>query len=288
MSLRGKAAIVGIGELPSVRYTPGRTNASIMAEVSLMAIRDAGLRKEDIDGVITRGEDLNSLTLAEYLGIRPTFCEGVTLHGASGAFSVQLAAMAIHSGFANYVLCAFGGTRDPSVGGSAPGERTGPTPRGVGSEWEEPFGPVIAANGGYGLIKQRHMYQYGTTDEQFCRMAVNQRFNALNNPNASFKGQPITLEDVLNSRFVNDPLHLLESVMPCAGGGAIIVTSAERARTLPKRAAYILGAGGSATTHDVIWQESDITVTPVVHSAPKAFQMAGSNRGDMQFAQFYD
>lgn len=290
MSLRGKAAIVGFGELPSTRSALGKTSASLLAEACQVAIRDAGLRKEDIDGLIVSGEGAgtNALNMAEYMRLKLAFCEGVTTHGASGAYSIQLAAAAVHLGFASHVLCAFGGTREEQLGGGTPATRRREVRPSIHGEWDVPFGPVIAANGNYGLIKQRHMYQYGSADRQFARMAVNQRFNAINNPNAVFR-DPITVEDVLNSRFVNDPLHLLESVMPCAGAAAVVVTSAERARLLPHRPVYLLGAGGSATTHDVVWQETgDITVTPVVQSAPRAYNMAGYGPRDMEFAEFYD
>ena len=288
MTLRGTAAIVGLAELPSVRNLTGRSTLSLLTEVAIMAIRDAGLRKQDIDGIVTRSPDAHPMALAQHMQLKPTFTEGVVVHGASGAFSIVQATMALNAGLANYVLCTFGGTRDPSVGGTAPGEGGPVGARGLGSEWEAPFGPVVAANGGYGLIKQRHMYQYGTRDEQFARMAVNQRFNALTNPNAVFHAQPITVEDVLNSRFVNDPIHLLESVMPVNGAGALIVTSAERAQALPNLPAYVLGMGGSATTHDSIWQADDVTVTPVVKSAPTALQMSGYSPKDVELAEFYD
>ncbi len=289
MSLRGKAAIVGFGELPSVRSLPGRASYSLLAEVCAIAIRDAGLRKEDIDGLITRGEDIGCLGLLEYLQIRPDFCEGVTMHGASGAFSIQLAAAAIHAGFANHILCVFGGTRDEALGGITPASRRRVVKPSIAGEWDVPFGPVIAANGNYGLIKQRHMYQYGSKDSQFAKIAVNQRINGLTNPNAVFKGQPITVEDVLSSRYICDPIHLLEAVMPCIGGGAVVVTSAERARMLPNPPVYVLGAGGSAASYEVIWQHTgDLTVTPVVRSAPRAYQMSGYGPKDIQFAEMYD
>jgi acetyl-CoA acetyltransferase len=148
---------------------------------------------------------------------------------------------------------------------------------------------VVGANTGYGLIKQRHMFQYGTTQEQFAKCAADERFNAAANPNAVWYQKPVTVEDVLNSRFTNDPLHLLELVMPCSGAAAIVVTTAERARALPNRPAFILGTGGPASRH---WgyfnQGDDITVTPVVQSAPVALQMAQYNVTDMQFAEFYD
>ena len=147
---------------------------------------------------------------------------------------------------------------------------------------------MIAANGGYGLIKQRHMFEYGTTQEQFAKVSVDERFNALKNPNAIWKDQPITIDDVLDSRMINAPLHLLECVMPCSGVGAVIVTSAERARALPNPPVYLLGMGGPATRHDTIWQEDDVTTTPVVLSAQNSLQMAQVNNRDIEFAEFYD
>ena len=163
-----------------------------------------------------------------------------------------------------------------------------PSPPSRAGEWEVPYGPVIAANGGYGLIKERYMFEYGATQEMFAKCAVDERFNAAANENAVWQGQPVTIEDVLESRYTNNPLHLLESVMPCSGAAAVIVTSAERANSLPHPPAYILGMGGPATSHDVIWQEEDVTTTPVVKSAPAALDMAQYSASDMQFAEFYD
>jgi acetyl-CoA acetyltransferase len=278
MTLRGKVAIVGFGELPTRRTYPGRTTQSLCTEAARIAIADAGLRKADIDGLVTRGTDLAPLDFAEYMGLQPGFCEGVTQHGASGAQSVVVAASAINAGLANTVMCVFGGTRDPAVGGFGPGQPRSAAPTSKHTEFEAPFG----------LMKQRHMFEFGTTQEQFAKMAVNQRFNALTNPNAVFRGQPITIDDVLNSRMVNSPLHLLECVMPCAGAAACIVTSAERAASLPNPPVYLLGAGAGVTDHDMIWQSPRITTTPVVVSARKAFEMAGYGPKDVQFAEVYD
>jgi len=288
MSLRAKAAIVGFGEVPTRRTYPGRTTNSLLAEAIRMAISDAGLTKKDVDGLITRGSDVSEVDLAEYMGMPVNFCEGITQHGASGAHSVALAASAIHAGLADTVVCVFGGTRDPGLGGLAPGVyHTAPAATKT-SEWETPFGMAPGANTGYGLMMRRHMYEFGSTPEQFAKMAVNQRFNALNNPNAAFAGQPITVDDVLSSRMVNDPLHLLECVMPCAGAMACIVTSAERARSLPNPPVYVLGAAASVSDHDFLWQAERITTTPVVISARRAFEMAGYAPQDVEFAEFYD
>jgi acetyl-CoA acetyltransferase len=288
MTLRGRAAIIGISEIPTRRTYPGRTTHSLCAEATRLAIADAGLRKEDIDGLVTRGSDISPMDLAEYMGLRVGFCEGVTQHGSSGAHSVVVAAAAINAGLASTVLCVLGGSRDPGVGGFGPGVVRGAPPASKGSEFEVPFGMAPGANTGYALMKRRHMYEFGTTQEQFAKMAVNQRFNALTNTHAVFQGQPITIEDVLDSRMVNDPLHLLECVMPCAGAAACIVTSAELVRSSPHPPVYLLGAGAGVTDHDAIWQSPRITTTPVVTSARKAFAMAGYGPRDMQFAEVYD
>ena len=288
-SIRGETAIVGFYETPTQREFVGRNTYSLMAEAARGVIRDSGLRKEDIDGVIC-GENINSITLAEVLKIQPRYNHSMTTHGSSGASSVAIAAAAIAAGYANYVMCIFGESRPPSSSRlNAQMAALSGTPRGSrATEWEAPYGPVIAANGGYGLIKQRHMFEYGTTQEQFAKVAVDERFNALKNPNAIWQDQPITIEDVLDSRMINAPLHLLECVMPCSGAGAVIVTSAERARALPNPPVYLLGMGGPATRHDTIWQEDDVTTTPVVLSAQNSLQMAQVNNRDIEFAEFYD
>ena len=286
-TLRGKYAIVGIGETPSRRTYPGRSSFSVVAEAARMAISDAGLRRQNIDGLITRGELMDPTQFAEYLGLAPAYVCGVVQHGATPAHGVATAAAAINAGLCDTVLVAMGGTRDPESGvlGIGEGGDHGP---GIGTEWETPYGPVAGAGGGYGLMKMRHMHEYGTTDEQFARIAVAQRFNALKNPNAVFEGRPLTLEDVLSSRYTNEPLHLLESVMPCGGAGACIVTTADRAKSLPNHPVYILGAGGSTTDHEFLWQSPRITTTPVAVSARRALEMARYAPKDIQLAEFYD
>jgi acetyl-CoA acetyltransferase len=130
------------------------------------------------------------------------------------------------------------------------------------------------------------MYKYGTKPEQLARIAVNQRFNALKNPLAALRS-PLTVDDVLASRYVNEPLHLLECVMPAAGGIAFIVTTAERARGLKQPPVYLLGAG-VAQGNENSWVTPDVCVTPTAYSAPAAYRMAGYGPQDMQFAEFYD
>jgi len=219
--------------------------------------------------------------MAEYIGLRPVFATGVSMQGATGATAVTVAAAAIAAGMCTTALIVMGAAREG--GGGAPRPAGGS----VNTEFEQPFGPAAGAGTGYALIYRRHMHEYGTTPEQMAKLAVDQRFNALTNPNSAFAGQPITIDDVLNSRYINEPLHMLECVMPSAGAAACIVTTAERAKALPNRPVYILGCGieqGNAA----FWQTPRITTSPAKVSAARAFQMAGYSPRDMQFAEFYD
>lgn len=296
MSLRGKAAIVGIGETPHRRAWPGRTERGLCAEAAAMAIADAGLHKEDIDGLITFGGMSYPAPIAEYIGVKPThFAAGVSMMGCSSGVSLTVAASAINAGLVKNVLCVFGGGRDPAAGagiylggtgGGGPGGMQIPTGNTV-TEFEIPYGKAVAANSGYGWLYTRHMHRYGTKAEQIALISVRQRFNTLKNPLSAFQNQPITLDDVMNSRFVNEPLHILECVMPVAGAAAFVVTSAEHAKSLPQKPVYLLGSGicqGSAT----FWMADDMLTMPAKYSAASAYQMAGYTPKDMQFAEFYD
>ncbi|HWO93312.1 MAG TPA: thiolase family protein [Dehalococcoidia bacterium] len=283
MSLRGKAAIVGIGELPTRRHYPGRSMEGLCAEVARVAIEDAGLAKADIDGLIVEGGGVPPANIAEYIGIRPVFSTGVTMFGASGATSVALAAAAINAGMCTNCLIVMGAARDPELGMGGMRGAFG----GIGAEFEMPFGPAAGAGTGYALMYRRHIHEFGTKPEQMAKLAADQRFNALQNPNAVFQGQPITVDDVLSSRYINEPLHILECVMPTAGAGALILTSEERAKSFPNRPVYVLGAGIEQANAQ-IWQTQRITVTPARVSARRAFEMAGYSPKDIQFAEFYD
>ncbi len=285
MSLRGKAAIIGISQIPTQREIPGAITKGLLAQVARMAMEDARLRKEHIDGLIT-GVAPAPFEVADYIGLRPAYFSAAHAMGASGALSIILAAAAINAGLCNYVLCVFGGVSAMRLASRA--DAPARPPPGVPSEFEAPYGPVIAATTPYALMARRHMYEYGTTPEQFAKCAVDERFNAVTNPNAVFQGQPITMEDVLNSRFIADPLHLLECVMPCDGACAVIVTSAERAKSGPHRPVYILGAAGVATQHIVITSMPRLTDSMVKLTGRRAFEMSGYGPGDMEFAEFYD
>ncbi|MEE8304295.1 MAG: thiolase family protein [Candidatus Tectomicrobia bacterium] len=279
MTIRGKAAIVGLGEVPTRRSYPDRTTLGLCAEAARMAIEDAGLRKADINGLVTDGGTAPA-AMAEYINLRPTFATGVAMQGASGTSAMAVAASAVLAGYCDTAMVVMGSSRRDRA-------RAGAPPNPVRAEWEIPYGMAAGANTGYGLMYVRHMHEYGTKPEQMAKMAADQRFNALKNPNAVFQNQPITIDDVLNSRYISYPLRLLESVMPCDGAAACIVTTPERARALPHRPVYLLGVGMEQGAANV-WQTPRITTTPVKVSAARAFQMAGYGPKDIQFAEFYD
>lgn len=295
MSLRGKAAIVGVAEFKPSRYTEGETTLGMLAKVAADAVADAGLELGEVDGLLTESfaeaPFMAPATVIEYLGLRCRFSEVLDLGGATGAGMVSRAAAAINAGLCETVVCTTAtrrerrtteGPRRSSNSGFA-GRRVDRTPA---SEFETPYG-AIGANYGYAMIANRYRYEYGVTPEQLARIAVAQRYNACHNPNALFFGQPITVDDVLNSPVVVDPLHLLEIVMPVAGAAAVVVTSAKKARTLPHPPAYILGAG-ECTTHKSITFAPSLTDSAIQASAERAFKMAGIRRKEIDLASVYD
>ena len=294
MSMRGKAAIIGIGEFKPTRYTEGATTLGMLAEVGRLAIADAGLETGAIDGLVTESfaeaPMFAPATMVEYLGIDAKFAEVVDHGGATGAGMVARAAMAISAGLCETVLCLTAARRESrstagpkrSAGTGWSGRRVDRTPY---SEFEVPYG-AIGANFGYAMIANRYIHEFGVTPEQLAKIAVAQRYNACHNPNALFFGQPITVEDVLNSPVIVDPLHLLEIVMPCAGAAAVVVTSARRAKKA-KYAATILGVG-EHTTHRSITYAPSLTHSPITAAADLAFKMAGIRRKDIDVASIYD
>jgi acetyl-CoA C-acetyltransferase len=295
MSLKGKAAIVGIGEFKPTRYTEGATTLGMLAEVGRQAIADAGIEMGEVDGLITESfaeaPFMAPSTVVEYLGMKVKFAEVVDLGGATGAGMVLRAAAAINAGLCETVVCMTAARREKrttdgpkrSANTGWAGRRTDRTPY---SEFEMPFG-AIGANFGYALIANRYEYEYGVTPEQLAKIAVAQRYNACHNPNALFFGQPIGIDDVLNSPVVVDPLHLLEIVMPVAGAAALVVTSARRAKKLKHPPAYILGVG-EHTTHRSITYAPSLTNSAIKVAADSAFKMSGVRRKDIDVASIYD
>lgn len=286
MSIKGKGAVVGFAETKPQKSSGEKTALGLIGEVARDAIADAGLEKQEIDGLLTgiAFGDYSVLwpsVVAEYLHLQPRYFNQVELGGASAAGMVWRAAAAIEAGMCNNVLCVVGDT----WGNRTLALKPPPFPR-MDAEFDAPYG-LIAANPGYALIAKRHMYEFGTTPQQMAKVAVDQRKNACKNPAALFGNKEITIDDVLNSRMIVDPLHLLEIVSPCAGGGAFIVTSAERAKKGPHRPVYLLGAG-EAGGHCSITRAESLTTSLVKPAAESAFRMAGVSPQDMHFVQPYD
>lgn len=283
MSLRGTAAISGFAEMAPQKGAGDRTPLGIIANVARDAIADAGLKKSDVDGLLT-GWALSDYSVlwpsvvADYLQIQPSYVNQVELGGASAAGMVWRAAAAIQGGMCNTVLCVLGDRR-------ARARQMPPFPS-IEAEFDAPYG-LIAANPGYALIAQRHKYEYGTTAEQMAKVAVDQRKSACRNPAALFGHIEIDVDDVLDSRMIVDPLHLLEIVSPCTGGGAFVVTSPERAEDGPHPPVMLLGAG-EAGGHSSITHARNLTTSLVEPAAEAAFRMAGVGPRDMDFVQPYD
>lgn len=289
MKLKGNTAITGIAELaPSIK-SEGKTTLGLFAEVAGQAIGDAGLSKTAIDGLIVTPpfEDTTFMwpaQVAEYLKLRPGFLDMVELGGASGCGSVTRAVLAVAAGMCRHCLCLSGGIWDDRIFHSDETKVAAMSKAEI--DYELPHGPM-GFNSGYALIARRHMHQYGTTAEQMAKIAVEQRENALLNPDALFNKKPITIADVLSSPLVVDPLHLWEIVRPCAGAAAAIVSRTEEAADMPQVPVLILGIG-EACTHNSIVYSDDITISPIKDSAARAFEMASMGPADIEFLSLYD
>ena len=282
MSLRGKAAIVGVADAVSPTGELDQHGRALEAAVIKEALDDAGLTLADVDGVC---HATSSVGLAEYLGIHPTFTDSTNTGGSSYEIHVEHAAAAIAAGLCEVVIGVYASTPrgDRSRGRQRSFQRPpGPNPM---VEWELPYGMRMPM-GPYALAASRHMHQYGTTSEQLAEIAVSTRAWAALNPRARYQ-DPITVDDVLASPMQSSPLHLLDCCLVTDGAGAFVMTSAERTRSLPKPPVYVLGA---ATCHDhsMISQMPDLTTTPGAVCGPNAFRQAGVKPGDVDVLMGYD
>ena len=279
-----KAAIVGIGELKPVRYSEEVTTLGFIAEAVRLAVQDAGLEKGAIDGLLIGpqvGETPQHLpaTVSEYLGIQPTMSNVVDLGGATGAGMIWRAAAAIEAGMCETVVCVLGNKNEKGKALRSPN-------RNPIREFDVPFG-ASGANTSYALLKQRHMAEYGSTQEQFALIAHWARKNAQLNPNAIFYGKPASVEEILNSPIVVDPLHLLEIVMPVAGAAAVVVTASEHASSNSHRPVYLIGAG-EKVTHRAVSQAPSLEAAPLSFAIPHALEQAGLSINEMDLLSLYD
>mgnify|MGYP001823114130 FL=1 len=283
--LRGKVAIVGAADT-EVGILPGRTPMELCVDAALAALDDAGLDKSQVDGLVTCNAMAQPMlyhaeAMAEYLQIFPRYCISAGAGGGTTFSILHHAASAIATGMADTVLIAMadsmrsGLTRDQAMlAQSSTGH----------PQFEQPYGPTVPAY--YALIAQAHMARYGTTAEQLAGVAVGARAWASLNPAAQMR-DPITVEDVVTSRLIADPLHLLDCSLVSDGGSAVILTSAERAGDFPNNPVYLLGAG-EGHSHEHISQAHDLTTSAARESGATAYAMAGLGPSDIDLAQLYD
>jgi acetyl-CoA acetyltransferase len=280
MSLRMSAAIVGASETDIVGIIPDKSAIQLHAEAALNALSDAGLKPSDIDGVLCAGQ--SPVNVSEYLGIVPTYVDGTSVGGCSFMLHVRHAAAAINAGLCTTALITHGESGKSRVGMGG----WGMSRQMLNSQFEEPYG-VAGPPTRFTIPIVRHMHEHGTTAEQIASVAVATRRWAEKNPRAMMR-DPITLDDVLSSRLIAWPIHLLECCLVTDGGGALIVVSAERAKDFPKKPVYLLGAGES-TEHSMISQMIDFTESRAFKvSGDLAFKEAGIDRKDIDHAMFYD
>jgi acetyl-CoA acetyltransferase len=297
MTFRGEAVIAGVFEYPPERKYTGPRLLAIeqWAELARLALADARIDPREVDGLVCgdlrESEMFVPATIAEYLGWTVNFAERVDLGGASPVGMLWRAATAIELGLCETVVCAAPARPRPRPPVPQPSSWTsfGASSGAWGSpqaEFEIPYGNV-AQNVGYAMIAQRYAAEFGYDERATAKIAVDQRTNACANPAAVFHGQPITVEDVLASKLVADPLHLLEIVMPCTGGAAFVVTTAERARASGHRPVHIVGFGESLS-HKTPTFAPDLVRSPIAAASRRAFSMAGLTPGDVDVVQLYD
>ena len=302
MGLAGNAAIVGAAQYKPEKYqtAPQMFHLEQVADLAHKALQDAGLHKDDLDGLVINGPQFHEASVfvpamaAEYLGIEVNFAEVVDLGGCTAVAQVWRAAAAIEMGLCQAVLCVIPARMAPLAPNEDPAwmaqaMRYGGHSTAFGApeaEFDLPYGHM-GQNTGYAMIAQRYAAQYGYDQAAMAKIAVDQRFNAQYHEDAIFKGKELTIEEVLASRKVADPLHVLEIVMPVAGGAAVIVASKELAARAKKRPAFVTGFGERLSFKSPTYAK-DMTVTPVAEAAKRAFAMAGLTPKDMHAAQIYD
>lgn len=284
-SLRGKAAIVGIGLSgygPDGRLgeAKGRTDMELLGEAAYRALADCGLTLKDVDGLFgaVMTTHLPALVIGEYLGLSPDVVDGTNVGGSSFINHLQWAALALDAGLCNVALVCYGSNQRTRPGGR--GAQRPETPW-----WVEPYRPRPPISG-YALAAARHMHDYGTTPEQLADVAVAARAWARLNPEA-FMQDPLSREDVLSSRMISNPLHLLDCCLVTDGGGAAVLVRADRAKDLQQTPVYVLGVA-AAQDHMQVSEMPDLTTSAAAKSGPRAFAMAGLTPGDVDVAMLYD
>lgn len=279
MSARN-VAIVGASETTKLGVVPDLSQIQLHADAALNAMADAGLKPKDIDGVATAVETPQQI--AHYLGITPSWVDGTSVGGCSFMIHLRHAAAAIEAGLAKTILITHGESGRSRVG--QPARSVAATS--LNGQFEQPFGPFGPPTM-FPIPVLRFMKRYGVTHEQIAMVSVVQREWAAKNPRATFK-DPITVDDVLNSRMIAYPFRLLQCCLVTDGGGALIVTHRDRAKDFPQKPVYVLGTGESVET-PMISQMADFTSSRAFSVAgPTAFREAGITHKDVDHLMIYD
>jgi len=282
MSIKGKGYIVGAFEHP-LRKAPDKSVAQLHAECAKGALEDAGLTKNDIDGYFCAGDapGANVWSMANYMNLKLSHVDSTDMGGCSYLVHVAHAAEAIAAGKCNVALITLTG-RPNSEGSSGTQVRD----RGVNLPdvpFEMPYSPVTVNL--YAMVAMRHMYEYGTTSEQLAWVKVAASHHAQHNPNAMLRNV-VTVEEVVNSPMISDPLHRLDCCVVSDGGGALIVAKPEIAKSLKRPLVKITGAG--ETTKGQMGGKVDLSYSGAVWSGPRAFEEAGVKPADIKYASIYD
>ena len=293
-SVGGKAAIVGIGATEFSKDS-GRSEMSLASEAVAAAIADAGLTPADIDGMVTYSTDNNpDVEIARHVGIGSLrHFSRVHYGGGAACGTIVMAAMAVATGVADAVVCyrAFNERSGRRFGAGVQDLPMAATAERAQFSWTTPFGLLTPASW-VAMVARRYMHLYGATSEDFGRVAVAGRKHAANNPKAWFHGQPITLEEHQASRWIVDPLHLLDCCQESDGGQALVVTSVERARDLPNKPAVVVagaqGAGHEQWTMTSFYRDDIAQLPEMKVVADELWSSSGLRPSDIQTAILYD
>ena len=279
---RGSVAVVGAAETTEMGVVPGMSQLQLHADAALNAIADAGLKPSDIDGIAMVGEACHPSLFANFMGIVPSWVDGTGVGGCSYMVHVRHAVAALEAGLCTTALVVHGESGRSRVAGTLrpmhPGSLQG--------QFEAPFG-IAGPPSMFTIPVLRFMKTYGVTEEQIAMVAVVQREWAARNPRATFR-EPVTVADVLGSRMIAYPFRLLMCCLVTDGGGALILTTADRAKDFPRPPVYILGTGESVESQ-MISQMADFTSSAAFRVAgASAFREAGITHADVDHLMIYD
>lgn len=278
-------AIVGVAE-SDLGKVPGKTALELQAQAAHRALKDAGLGLRDVDGVFAHTDDkFSSLQLSEYLGIQPGYVDSTNVGGMSNLLHIRHAMAAVVAGMCSVALVTYGSTQlsDGSRKSGAVAADNPATPRG---QFVAPYGQ-LSPIGYYAMIAQLHMHRYGTTPRDLAEVALAARQWAQLNPKA-YRREATSIEEIMASPLMATPLRQRDCCLVTDGGGALVITSAPRARDLPGKPVYVMGSAESHSHHYAPFNTADWLDTRVAETADAAFQMAGVTRSDIDVIQIYD